>query len=55
VFNSKAVLLGLTVYLIGAVIYMLVAPRLIRARGIGIISSNRLLLWIAFAGSREPS
>jgi hypothetical protein len=31
---SKTVLLGLTVFLIGAVIYMLVAPRLIRARGI---------------------
>jgi hypothetical protein len=45
---AKTVLLGLTVFLIGAVIYMLVAPRLLRARGIGNISPNSVFLWIAF-------
>jgi hypothetical protein len=47
----KGALLGLALFLIGAVIYTLVAPRLIRARGIGMISTNSPFLWLAFAGS----
>ena len=47
----KGVLLGMALFLIGAVIYMLAAPRLIRAPGVGIISTNSPYLWLAFVGS----
>jgi len=43
----KGVLLGMALFLIGAVIYMLAAPRLIRAPGVGIISTNSPYLWLA--------
>jgi hypothetical protein len=47
----KGVLLGMALFLIGAVIYMLAAPRLIRAPGVGIISTNSPYLWLAFVAS----
>jgi hypothetical protein len=51
----KGVLLGMALFLIGAVMYMLLGSflgrKLIRARGIGIISANSPFLWLAFAGS----
>jgi hypothetical protein len=49
----KSVFLGTALFLVGALVYMLAAPRLIRApgSGIGIISTNSPYLWLAFAGS----
>ena len=47
----KGVLLGMALFVIGTLIYMLVAPRLIRASGVGIVSTNSPFLWLAFVGS----
>jgi hypothetical protein len=47
----KGVLLGLALFLVCALIYMIAAPRLIRTPGIGIISTNSPFLWLAFAAS----
>jgi hypothetical protein len=47
----KGVLLGMALFLVGALIYMIAAPRLIRAPGVGIISTSSPYLWLAFAGS----
>jgi hypothetical protein len=47
----KGTLFGMALFLIGSLIYMLAAPRLIRAPGVGIISTNSPYLWIAFACS----
>jgi hypothetical protein len=47
----KGVLLGMALFVIGAVIYMLAAPRLMRAPGVGIISTNSPYLWLAFVAS----
>jgi hypothetical protein len=47
----KGVLLGMALFVIGAVIYMLAAPRLIRAPGVGIISTTSPYLWLAFVAS----
>jgi hypothetical protein len=47
----KGVLLGMALFLVGAPIYMIAAPRLIRAPGVGIISTNSPFLWLAFAVS----
>ncbi len=42
---------GTALFLIGSLIYMLAAPRLIRAPGVGIVSTNSPYLWLAFVGS----
>jgi hypothetical protein len=47
----KGVLLGVALFLVGTLIYMIAAPRLIRTPGIGIISTNSPYLWLAFAVS----
>jgi hypothetical protein len=47
----KGILFGMALFLIGSLIYMLAAPRLIRAPGVGIVSTNSPYLWLAFAGS----
>ncbi|HXP69803.1 MAG TPA: hypothetical protein VOA88_11010 [Candidatus Dormibacteraeota bacterium] len=47
----RGTLFGMALFLIGSLIYMLAAPRLIRAPGVGIISTNSPYLWQAFAGS----
>ncbi len=47
----KGICFGLALFLIGALIYMLAAPRIIRTLGVGIISTNSPYLWLAFAGS----
>jgi hypothetical protein len=47
----KGVLLGMALFVIGTLIYMLVARRLIRASGVGIVSTNSPFLWLAFVGS----
>lgn len=45
----KGVLVIMALFLIGSLIYMLAAPRLIRAPGVDIISTNSPFLWMAFA------
>jgi len=47
----KAVLLGAALFLVCALIYIIAAPRLIRAPGIGIISTNSPIFWLAFVAS----
>ncbi len=47
----KGVLLGMALFFVGALVYMLAVPRLIRAPGVGIISTNSPYLWLAFATS----
>jgi hypothetical protein len=47
----KGIFFGMALFLVGALVYMLAAPRLIRAPGIGIVSTNSPYLWLAFAGS----
>ena len=47
----KGILLGVALFLVCALVYMLAAPRLIRAPGVGIVSTNSPYLWLAFAGS----
>ena len=47
----KGVLLGVALFLVCALIYMIAAPRLIRSPGIGMISTNSPFLWLAFAAS----
>jgi len=47
----KGVLVGIALFIIGSLIYMLAASRLIRAPGIGIVSTNTPFLWLAFVAS----
>lgn len=47
----KGVLFGMALFLVSALTYTLAAPRLIRAPGVGIISTNSPFLWLAFAVS----
>lgn len=47
----KGVLLGVALFLVCALIYMIAAPRLMRVPGIGIISTNSPFLWLALAAS----
>ena len=52
----KGAMLGVALFFIGAVIYMflggfLTRHKLVRIRGVGIISSNSHFLWMAFLGS----
>jgi hypothetical protein len=47
----KGIFFGMALFLVGALIYMLAAPRLIRTPGVGIISTNSPYLWLAFATS----
>lgn len=47
----KGVLLGVALFLVCALIYMIAAPRLIRSPGIGMISTNSPFLWLALAAS----
>jgi hypothetical protein len=47
----KGVLLGVALFLVCALIYMIAEPRLIRPPGIGIISTNSPFLWLGFAAS----